>query len=38
VVLLAAKYRAMAPESASVLLLSTLSLVLTVPLIVAITR
>jgi malonate transporter and related proteins len=38
VVLLAAKYRAMETESASALLLSTLSLVLTVPIIVAITR
>jgi predicted permease len=38
VVLLAAKYRAMESEAASALLLSTLSLVLTVPIIVAITR
>jgi predicted permease len=38
VVLLAAKYKAMETESASALLLSTLSLVLTVPIIVAITR
>jgi hypothetical protein len=37
-VLLAAKYRAMESESASALLLSTLSLVVTVPIIVAISR
>ncbi len=38
VVLLAAKYKAMEAESASALLLSTLSLVVTVPIIVAISR
>jgi predicted permease len=38
VVLLAAKYKTMETESASALLLSTLSLVLTVPIIVAISR
>jgi malonate transporter len=38
VVLLAAKYKAMEGESASALLLSTLSLVVTVPVIVAISR
>jgi predicted permease len=38
VVLLAAKYKAMETESASALLLSTLSLVLTVPIILAISR
>jgi predicted permease len=38
VVLLAAKYKAMETESASALLLSTLSLVLTVPIIPAISR
>jgi predicted permease len=37
-VLLAAKYKAMEAESASALLLSTLSLVLTVPIIVALSR
>ncbi len=38
VVLLAAKYKAMEAESASALLLSTLSLVVTVPIIIAISR
>jgi len=38
VVLLAAKYKAMEGESASALLLSTLSLVVTVPIIIAISR
>jgi malonate transporter and related proteins len=38
VVLLAAKYKAMEAESASALLLSTLSLVVTVPVIIAISR
>jgi predicted permease len=38
VVLLAAKYKAMETETASALLLSTLSLILTVPIIVAINR
>jgi malonate transporter and related proteins len=38
VVLLAAKYKTMEAESASALLLSTLSLVLTVPIIIAISR
>jgi malonate transporter len=38
VVLLAAKYKAMEGESASALLLSTLSLVVTVPLIIAISK
>ncbi len=38
VVLLAAKYKAMEVESASALLLSTLSLVVTVPIIIAISR
>jgi predicted permease len=37
-VLLAAKYKAMEAESASALLLSTLSLVVTVPIIIAISR
>jgi malonate transporter and related proteins len=38
VVLLAAKYKAMEAESASALLLSTLSLIVTVPIIIAISR
>jgi hypothetical protein len=38
VVLLAAKYKVMETESASALLLSTLSLVLTVPITLAISR
>jgi predicted permease len=38
VVLLAAKYKTMEAESASTLLLSTLSLVLTVPITIAISR
>jgi predicted permease len=38
VVLLAAKYKAMDAESASALLLSTLSLVVTVPIIIAVSR
>ena len=38
VVLSAAKYKAMEAESASTLLLSTLSLVVTVPIIIAISR
>ncbi len=38
VVLLAAKYKAMEAESASALLLSTLSLVVTVPIIIAVSR
>jgi malonate transporter and related proteins len=38
VVLLAAKYKTMEAESASTLLLSTLSLVATVPIIIAVSR
>jgi malonate transporter len=38
VVLLAANYKAMESEAASTLLLSTLSLVVTVPIIIAISR